>query len=253
MQRQMGPGPDTGDTSFPDLAGRETLYSFSGANLFNRWMFREVAPYCTGDILEIGSGIGNMSRLLLTCPEVHVHLSDLRAEYCATLKNELGDNPALAAIHQLDLTLPDFSKAYGTLSGSFDCVIALNVIEHLEDHKQAIENCRSLLKSGGRLVILVPAFRQLFNSIDRGLGHFRRYDKASLTGILSEAGMKIEKIGYFNAAGIPAWWLAGVFLRDDRIHKREAALFNRLVPLFRLVDRLTARRFGLSVIAVANK
>src|SRR5205823_9916344 len=67
---------------------------------------------------------------------------------------------------------------------SFDTAICLNVLEHIAAHESALGVIRDLLIPGGRLLLLVPAHRFLYGSIDREVGHERRYERDSLDRLL---------------------------------------------------------------------
>jgi SAM-dependent methyltransferase len=234
-----------------DQSGLETLEIFSEAGQFNGWMFERIGGYCRGAILEIGSGIGNMSAYLVE-HFADVTLSDMQPEYCRRLRRTFEGRPSLKDIFSVDLAAPDFGRSYPQLLGRFDTVVALNVVEHIDDHELAIKNAHSLLRHGGRLVILVPAYPWLYNALDRELGHFRRYTRNSLTEVLSGEGLRVEAMEFFNAAAIGGWWMAGSVLRMDKIKKGPLGLYNSLVWMVRLVDKVVGRRIGLSIIAVAT-
>jgi len=234
-----------------DHSGLETLELFANAPHFNKWLFENISPYCQGNILEIGSGIGNISKLLLQ-QNMPVTLSDLRKEYCEQLRLRFGENKNLQDVLQIDLSLKDFEKTYQQSLHRFDTVIALNVVEHIEDDSLVISNCKKLLKPNGRLIILVPAFMKLYNSFDKELGHYRRYNKKNLGGLFRAQHLKIIRIQYFNCAGILGWWFTGSILKKKIIPRNQLAIYEKLVPLFRLIDNLLMKRIGLSVIAVGR-
>jgi len=234
-----------------DHSGLETLELFANAPHFNKWLFENISPYCQGNILEIGSGIGNISKLLLQ-QNLPVTLSDLRKDYCEQLRLLFGQNRNLQNILQIDLSLPDFENVYAKLLHQFDTVIALNVVEHIEDDKLVINNCRKLLKPNGRVIILVPAFMKLYNSFDKELGHFRRYNKKNLGRLIQTQQLKIVMMEYFNCAGILGWWFTGSVLKKKIIPGNQLAIYEKMVPLFRLIDKLLMKRIGLSVIVVAS-
>ncbi len=111
---------------------------------------------------------------------------------------------------------------------------------------------RRLLTSHGRLVLLVPALPVLYGSLDRMLGHFRRYTKSILRERYAAAGLTMRHLEYFNLAGIPGWWVTGRVLRKTMIPTGPLALFDRLVPLFRL-ERFVPFRIGQSLIAIGER
>jgi len=235
-----------------DVTGLETLELFSHAKAFNRWMFDVIRPYCGGSVLEIGSGIGNISSLLLEQFD-DLTLSDLRSEYCALLRDRFQGCPGMKGVVRLDLAVENLADRCPELIGRFNSVIALNVVEHIAEHGRAVQNARALLKQGGRLIILVPAYKWLYNPIDKQLGHFRRYTRKTLAGLVEAEGLRVLHQEYFNAAAIPGWWVTGTLFRIDRIKATPLQLYEKMVPMMQLVDRLVGKRVGLSVVTVAER
>jgi 2-polyprenyl-3-methyl-5-hydroxy-6-metoxy-1,4-benzoquinol methylase len=232
--------------------GQETLEIFAHTDHFNRWMFGELAPFCKGHILEIGSGIGNISSLLLERFD-EISLSDLRKNYCDILQEKFSRNEHLKYICQMDLGEREIEKKIPEWQNKFDTILASNVIEHIKDDHQAIRNCYKMLKKNGRIVILVPAYNQLYNPFDAMLGHYRRYTRNTLTDLLEKEGFSIVHTRYFNAIGIAGWWFSGVILKKKKLPENQLALYEKLVPVIRLADTLTLHRLGLSVISVGEK
>lgn len=235
-----------------DLEGLETLNVVSAADNFNRWMYNTIAPYCNGSILEIGSGTGNISQFFLDNGQ-RICLSDIRENYCDLLQQKFRNHPNVIDIMQFDLVDPAFDSKYNRLFGKFDTVFALNVVEHIEDDRQAIANCRKLLRDGGTLIILVPAYQWLYNNFDRELYHFRRYVKKSLSKLFIENNFKIIRAQSFNAFGILGWFVTGSVFKKKIIPTGQMKLYNKLVPVFRLLDNILLKRVGLSVIVVGKK
>ena len=235
-----------------DPTGLQTLERFAAATHFNRWLFDTIRPHCKGHVLEVGSGIGNISKLFL---ENHFSLtvSDLRQEYCDLLQQHFGYHPFLKGVASIDLVAPDFTLRFGHLLHCFDTVVALNVVEHIEDDKQAIHNCLQLLKPGGHLVILVPAFQVLYNLFDEELGHFVRYTGVSLEALLASQGLEVTHRQYFNAVGILGWLINGGIFRKRLIPRKQLQIFDKLIPFIKVVDSITFHSFGLSVFAVGRK
>lgn len=230
-----------------DAAGEETLETISGLRHFNRWMYETIRPHCHGRLLEVGSGIGNLSRCFLD--EGHdLVMSDLRAPYVRRLRSEFPRSDVLS----IDLVHSRFSDVYAAHLGRFDTVFALNVLEHIADDVLALENCRKLVRRGGAVVMLVPAYEVLHNRLDAQLGHFRRYRRSTLEAAFSSAGLEVMSTQYFNAAATLGWFLTGALMGKKEIPRAEAGLFEALVPLWRRVDRLVGQRVGLSVITAGR-
>jgi 2-polyprenyl-3-methyl-5-hydroxy-6-metoxy-1,4-benzoquinol methylase len=235
-----------------DTVGLKTLQAVSGAKNFNQWMYETIRPFCNGRILEIGSGIGNISEFFLN-NNTNISLSDIRPAYCQQLQSRFSANKNLQQVFCIDLVHPNFDNEYETLLENFDTVFALNVVEHIENDSLAIANCRKLLKSGANLIILVPAYQWLYNRFDKELHHYRRYNKGSLIKLFSKQGLEIIKAKYFNFMGIPGWFFSGKILKNNSIPKGQMKLYDKLVPVFKVVDKILFSKTGLSVIAVGKK
>lgn len=231
-----------------DLEGLEVLDAISGAHKFNRWMYDTISPYCHGEILEIGSGLGNISKFFVENNR-NIHLSDIRDNYIEYLKSKL--NLSDDRVSKIDIADKDFEKNYPQLLGRFDSVFCLNVVEHIEDHQLAVQNILKMLKPYGQAVILVPAHQRLFNKIDVSLQHYRRYTKKSLLEIVPPTA-KVHNTFYFNLMGIPAWFVGGKLFQQDSIEKGEMKLFDTFVPVWKILDKAVAKSLGLSVITVIS-
>ena len=234
-----------------DPEGERTLEVISRADRFNAWMYHTISPFCSGRVLEIGSGIGNISAFFLNNGH-RITLSDLRPNYRERLNEKYSAFKNLESVIQLDLVDPVFPEKFRHLTHEFDTVFALNVIEHIRDDSLAIRNCHSLVKPGGNLIILVPAFQSLYNQFDKNLGHYRRYKQQSLNALLSKYGFKIIHNQYFNFGGILGWYVSGTILKKQTIPEGQMDFYNVLVPVFKLIDFVTFNRVGLSVIAVGK-
>lgn len=227
--------------------GRVTLQAISDANKFNKWMYESIKNYCEGNVLEIGSGIGNISKFFVV-EGSRISLSDISEEYKIDLERTFPHHQ----VFDIDIADNQFDEKYSALFEKFDAVFALNVVEHIEDDRSAINNMIRFLKKGGTLVVLVPAYQVLYNRFDKELGHFRRYTKCSLSALLPKTA-QLQKTWFFNLGGILGWFVWGNLLNRKTIGKSNMRLYNLLTPLFKWADRITFNRIGLSVIMVARK
>lgn len=232
-----------------DQYGESTLDAIAEAPAFNQWMFDTIHPFLKGKVFEFGSGIGNISRLAIHAG-LELTVSDLRLNYLQHLQQELSLDASRAV--QVDMVHPHFETEYKHLVGQFDAVFALNVVEHIEDHTLAMSNAALLLKSGGKLVILVPAYQSLYNGFDKELGHYRRFTKKTLKAYIPKH-LNILKISYFNAVGILGWFVSGSILQKKEIDKGSMRLYNRLMPIIKFIDKIIFRQVGLSVWVALEK
>jgi len=211
---------------------------------YNRWMFDRLRRWIGRRVLEIGSGIGNLSTFLVDREQLV--LTDTREEYLSRLRQRFAGRTNIAVAR---LYLPNDDSAVARQR--FDTIICLNVLEHVDDDLSSLVAIRRLLAPAGRLVLLVPALPALYGTIDRALGHHRRYTRAGLADLLRATGYTLAHIEYFNLAGIPGWWWAGRVLRRDTIPGGSLKLYDTLVPLFRL-ERFIPWRLGQSLIAIGE-
>jgi SAM-dependent methyltransferase len=229
-----------------DPAGAETLEILRAAPRYNAWQFRRISSYLGRRICEIGSGIGNMSGLLRQRDPELLLLTDTDPFYRGLLARKYQRDPAVAVEA---LTLPDAAAAARLGHYRVDTVVALNVIEHIADDVGAIQSVAQMLPRGGRAVILVPALPVLYGSLDRQLGHARRYTRDSLARLMIDGGLRLQTLFFFNMLGALGWWYYARIRQIPQIPLRELRLFNSLVPVLRLED-MVPRPFGQSLIAV---
>ena len=231
-----------------EAVGIETLLRMADVRSYNDWVYREIRPFLGDRLLEVGCGIGNMSgyyadRSLLVCV-------DLMEESLALVRDKLSRRANLHTVRGdicADNTVATLS-AYG-----FDTAVMLNVLEHIEDDTRALASVRRLLAPDGRLVLLVPAERYLYGTLDRALGHFRRYEPRELRTLLRDAGYRVESLRYMNLPGILGWFLNGRVLRRQLLPRPQLALFNLLGPLFERAERLAPPPRGQSLLAICRK
>lgn len=228
-----------------DAVGATTLERLAVAPRFNRWMFDRIAPWIGDAVVEIGSGIGNLSQFLVD--RQRVLLTDTEPAYRAHLERRFGD---LAHVRIRALTLPDLPP--DLRGGVFDTVVCLNVLEHIEHDLAALIAMRDLVRRGGAVVLLVPAVPALYGQLDRALGHYRRYTPRGLRDVFGNAQLDVRHLEYFNLAGVPGWWLVGRVLKRSLLPQGSLRLYDALVPLFKL-ERFVPWRLGQSLIAIGRR
>jgi glycosyltransferase involved in cell wall biosynthesis len=227
--------------------GAETLHALSGAPRFNRWMADTIRPYVGERVLEIGAGIGNLTRALIPRRKKYV-ATDIDAEHLARLTTRFQHRPNLL-IRYCDLARPgDFAE----FPESMDSVVCLNVLEHVEDDMLGLRNIHSVLRSGGRAIILVPHGQEIFGTLDVALGHYRRYSHEELKKKMEQSGFRVERIIDFNRISRPPWYVSGRILKRTTLGSGQMKLFDRFVWLWRSIDRYLPWP-PTSIIAIAVK
>lgn len=236
-----------------DPVGAQTLDIISEAHRFNEWMYDNIKPWLKGDILEIGSGIGNISQFAVR-DFPSVSLSDYDSAYVSVLQGKFAGHSSIRGFYSIDLQHEKFEETYLEHRQRYDSIFLLNVIEHLADDQAAVKHCAWMLKPGGNLILLAPAYNWLFCRMDKELGHFRRYTTKTLSRVVESASdIQVAHRTYFNAIGMAGWLIMGKWLNQATLRKNEMTAFNRIVPIARLTDNILARSIGLSTIVVATK
>lgn len=214
------------------------------ADSYNQWIFSQIQPHLGKEVLEVGCGNGNFTVLLAqNC--LKVVALDLNEEYVKMTQTRL-DGKAGVEILQADATEMRWQK-------SFDSIVMLDVLEHIKDDVTMLRQLGDCLKTGGKLIIKVPALNCLYSPMDEAIGHYRRYQKKTLKKALQKAYFSNPSIWYFNAAGIPGWWLNGKVLKKTTPSSEQVGLFNKVVPFLRIIEALVKPPIGLSLFAVATK
>ena len=225
----------------------ETLSKMNALEDFNGHVYETIKPFCGSRVLEVGAGTGNITRFLLSRSDVTA--TDVNVESVARLRGQFTGYDGFEAL-AWDASRPPPEALRGAL---FDTVVCLNVLEHIEDHEAALRHMRSLLQPAtGRLVILVPAHRALYSGLDRNLGHFRRYDRASLTALLEGCGFEVERMFPFNLLGVLGWLLNGKVLGRDKLPVGQLGVYELIAPLALPLERSVQLPVGLSLVAVAR-
>jgi glycosyltransferase involved in cell wall biosynthesis len=222
-----------------------TLRRLDALKRYNRWIWERLQPFVGQRVLEVGAGSGTMTRFLYG--RELIVATDRETPYIDRLRNAFRRRPGIA-VERLDL---DNDDAVELSRYSFDTVLCINVLEHMADDTAALRRANQLLMPGGRIVVFVPAGTKLYGSLDRGVGHQRRYDKDDIAEKLRSAGFEIEHLSFQNEAGRLAWWINSRLLKRQGLPAAQSRLFDRFVPLFKMLEGDNPRT-GLSLVAIGR-
>lgn len=222
----------------------ETLESMSQAVWYNRWTLNKFEQYLKGEILEIGCGIGNFSNYLSAYGKLTA--IDVNKEYVKEAKDKIDVKG--------DIGLGDIEKGdYFFKDKLFNTIVCINVLEHIKDDTQALRNIYKLLAPDGYLILLVPAQKFLFNSIDDSIGHYRRYEKDKINTILEQNNFEIKISKKLNFLGSIGWFIAGNLFKEERISEGKIKAFNLISPIFLFLENLFEPPIGTSILIIARK
>ena len=213
----------------------------------DQWLYEEITPYLGRRVLEIGCGLGNFARHLGD-RELYIG-TEISPQSIALVQQAFANRPNMRFV-LADATEPTFTDF---AADHIDTVFSLNVFEHIENHETALRNTAQVLQPGGHLILVVPAHMWLYGSIDRAIGHYRRYDKRMMADLLRQAGLDLVTQKYINALGALGWWANGRLRRQDTPPSGQLRLFNRLVPVLKRIERAISPPFGISLLTVGRK
>ena len=226
--------------------GHKTLQRMARLHRYNRWLWHKMAPYVGGHVLEVGSGIGNMTRYLSACDRIVA--TDINPAYVEALRGAFDNDPRVR-VCRFDLGAEQVAPEVGN---GFDTVLCLNVLEHVEHDVAALRRLHDVLTPEGRIVLVVPSLRSLFGEIDRAIGHHRRYERGELIEKLTAAGFQVEHVSSFNSIGALGWYVNARLLRRRTVPGFQARVNDLLVPMLRLEEHLHCS-VGLSLLAIARR
>ncbi len=230
--------------AFTAATGRQLEAAGRDKPRYRRYQYDLIAPHCGRTILEVGAGLGefaeqfdDVDRLVLT--DVDPGAVDLMARRFAGRPEVQTRTLALGVAPELEEPV--------------DSVVAINVLEHIEDDAGALRSLATAVQPGGSIVLWVPGYQQLYGEFDRKVGHVRRYTPATLASAVRRAGLDVELVKPVNLLGGIAWWLTvrrgGSTSPDSKL----VAVFDRfVVPVTRALERVMRPPFGQSVLCVAR-
>lgn len=235
-----------------EYSGDENLEVMGAMNNYNQWIYDTIAPYLGRRILEAGCGNGNITRYILQRSGIERYVGvDLSSAFCRSLEQSAWPQaPGTCVFKALDLQDPGLVDL---AQPPFDSIVCLNVLEHIEHDRELLERMLTMLEPGGRLILIVPAFQQLYGTIDAIDHHYRRYTRPRLTSLVQRAGFNVRCAFYFNVMGIPAWIWHGKIRKLTTHPKSEMTLWDRAVPWLQKLERWVPIPCGLSVVLIAEK
>jgi SAM-dependent methyltransferase len=245
LHPRANPSPDANVHSH----GLEVAADVSSA--YHAW----IAGICKGHlgrtVLDVGAGQGAISRYLFDSADRYV-ASDMSADCVDALRRRFAGVANVSVI--------SFDLRTDELDETFDSIVLFNVLEHIFDDELALRKLAGYLNPGGNILIYVPAYNWLYGEWDRRIGHCRRYNSKSLSGVIAEADLAVSEIRYVDAIGIPAWFAFSRLGIRSRARKADGAppsgelrLWDRfVVPPAKLVESHVRLPVGLNVLAIAT-
>lgn len=224
------------------------LEIFAQARRWRAYWKSQIAPYVGENVLEIGAGIGSVTRLFSN-PNIKRWVAlepdaSMRQKLRQMAeRGELGKNCIVR-----EGTIENLDPAE-----SFDCILYIDVLEHIKDDRRELENAIQHLEPNGHLIVLAPAHQSLFTPFDSAIGHFRRYTLSDLT-TLSPPGAKMIRSRYLDCVGLLASLGNRLLLHSSNPTLKQIKFWDSwFVPISMRLDPFLNFRLGKSIIAIWEK
>ena len=224
----------------------DELVLFQHATNWKKYFSRPIKPYIKGNVLEVGAGIGSTTLLLNDGSASQWLMLEPDENMSASLKKKI-EAKELPANCRLQ------TGTIGQLTSTFDTIIYIDVLEHIENDAEELKKAAKLLNTGGHLVVLSPAFDHLYSPFDKAIGHYRRYTKKMFRHITPE-GLQLISNRYYDTVGYFAALMNKLILRQKYPTLKQVKFWDKwMVPVSRIKDNLLFHSFGKSIIAVWKK
>lgn len=231
--------------AFAAATGRQLEAASRDKPRYRRYQYELIAPHCGRSVLEVGAGLGEFAEQFDDLDRLVV--TDVDPGAVAVLTRRFAGRPEVE-VRRVELGKPP------ALERPVASVVAINVLEHIDDDSGALRSLATVVEVGGSLVLWVPGYQQLYGDFDRRVGHVRRYTPSSLARVVRRAGLDVELVKPVNLLGGIAWWLAVRRGGTTSPNPRMVAAFDRcVVPVTKALERVVRVPFGQSVLCVARK
>ncbi|MDC3227016.1 class I SAM-dependent methyltransferase [Acidimicrobiaceae bacterium] len=145
-------------------------------------------------------------------------------------------------------------KTIDQIKEKIDCVISLNVLEHIENDQEIVKDIYNLLKKDGKLLLYVPSSNLVWSNLDVLVNHVRRYDKKELKNLLSRAGFEVEQIYYVDFIGWSVLLFSKLIRMELEFDKRKIKFYDKYIfIIFKFFDKLFKNIIGKNLFVVAKK
>jgi len=190
-------------------------------------------------LLEFGAGRGEFINRFLNRPNIETFATDLDEEYYQRLSQK----------HTAYRTLDE-------LSHPVNYIFAIDVLEHIEDDMAILKQMYNSLENKGKILIYVPARKELYSKFDAQIGHYRRYGLREMKEKTLKAGFAIDLLRYHDFLGYFAAYYNKLFFKEgDSLNARAVEVYDTyLVPVSTVIEKVLVKPFiGKDLLLVASK
>ena len=220
----------------------EATEKFDNAKFHRKYCMSFIKKFIKGDVLEVGAGCGSFTRdyftkdLKITLTETdNKNYEDLKVSF----KNKDNVNVSNSTIFNIEKT--------------FDTILYLHVLEHIEEDRKELESAYKKLKKGGRLIIMVPKHQKLYSNFDKAIGHFRRYElnffEKNLVNLDRVLLISLDSVGYM------LYFLNKIFFKNETFPSNlKIFIWDKIfTPVTIFLDFFSNYKLGKCIVAVYKK
>jgi SAM-dependent methyltransferase len=223
----------------------EILEDLVEARNYRRWLVDLALPYLGDDPLEVGSGLGHYAADWAAAGVPRWTASEADPSRLQALRERFAGDPVVQ-VRELSVPIEETAE--------HSAVVAYNVLEHIPDDVAALRAFAGLLRPGGAVVLVVPAFPSAMSRFDLAIGHQRRYRRRSLRAAAGQAGLSVEVLHHVNCIGLLGWYVAVKALRGRPQAGLLLTVYDKaVVPVLRRVEARVRPPFGQSLFLVARR
>ena len=225
-----------------EYPGKE-LEVFDKANFWRNYLYLIIKKFLGKKILEVGAGIGSFTKIYMN-KEMDITLSEIDNLNHKTLNEKFEKKSNIKVV----------KKLINQIDNTFDTILYLSVLEHIENDKEEILQALNKLEDNGFLIICAPAHNFMYSNFDKEIGHFRRYEinffnKLNLQNAILKKNFFIDSIGYLL-------YFLNKFIFSKEVYpsKLKILIWDKIfIPLAYIIDFLTFYKFGKNIICIIQK
>jgi len=217
------------------------LEHFDSASNFREYQVSLISKYINGNFVEVGAGKGGLVTYYKKIVK-NITLLEPEKKLFNVLKKKFPSKKIKIKNYTID-----------KLKNYYDTIIYYDVLEHIKKDLNEVSIASKKLKKNGYLIISVPAYQAFYSDFDRSVGHFKRYNKKDFITIGKRTNLKIEKLVYYDSVGFLFLVLNKILSLKQTNLKNKIFLWNLLIPISKLIDFLTFKMFGKSLLCVFRK
>ncbi|MEQ9000839.1 MAG: class I SAM-dependent methyltransferase [Coleofasciculus sp. B1-GNL1-01] len=224
------------------------LRLFSEAQNWKAYYASIIRQYLGSEVLEVGAGIGTTTERLCQRNEKRWICLEPDPVLVKILESSLQKNSLLSCCEIRNGIISDLSA-----DERFDSILYIDVLEHIKDDINETRLAVNHLNKGGLLIILVPAYQWLYTPFDSSIGHYRRYNKNTLSKTIPSS-LKVVYLNYLDCAGLLASISNRLILKSKMPNRRQILVWDRyMIPISRTLDSLILHSFGKSILGIWRK